>query len=64
MKRAIIFLVIAIITLCSLSSQLLALPEDAVARLGMGGVHAVTFSPDGKMLAVASYIGIISRLQP
>jgi len=58
MKRVTIFLIIAIITLCSFSSQLLALPEGAVARLGKGSIRDVAFSPDGKMLAVASSIGI------
>ena len=64
MKRA-IFFISAIIIISSFSSQLLALPEGAVARLGMNGVSksiypscAVTFSPDGKMLAVAGSIGI------
>ena len=57
MKRAIICFIVAII-LCSFPPQLLALPEGAVARLGNGGVDAVTFSPDGTMLAVASSIGI------
>jgi hypothetical protein len=56
MKRA-IFFIVAII-LCSFSSQLLALPEGAVARLGIGDVNAVTFSPDGKYLAVATDIGV------
>jgi WD40 repeat protein len=57
MKR-VIFFISAIIILCSFSSQLLALPEGAVARLGIGNVNAVTFSPDGKYLAVASSIGV------
>ena len=57
MKR-VIFFISAIITLCLFSSQLLALPEGAVARLGIGHVNAVTFSPDGKYLAVASSIGV------
>ena len=59
MKRVIISLSIAIITLFSFSSQLLALPEGAIARLGIGSVNAVTFSPDGKYLAVASSIGVV-----
>jgi WD40 repeat protein len=57
MKRA-IFFISAIIILCSFSSQLLALPEGAVARLGKGRVKAVTFSPVGTVLAVACYYGI------
>jgi WD40 repeat protein len=50
MKRAIFF--------SSFSSQLWALPEGAVARLGFGVVNDVKFSPDGKMLAIASGFGI------
>jgi len=57
MKRA-IFFISAIIIISSFSSQLLALPEGAVARLGKGSVNEVTFSPDGKFLAVASSIGV------
>jgi WD40 repeat protein len=57
MKRAIILFIIAII-LCSFSSQLLALPKGAVARLGFGVVNDVKFSPDGKMLAIAGDTGI------
>ncbi|MCX6719308.1 MAG: WD40 repeat domain-containing protein [Candidatus Taylorbacteria bacterium] len=57
MKRA-IFFISAIIIISSFSSQLLALPEGAVARLGKGSVDEVTFSPDGKILAVASSIGV------
>ena len=53
MKRA-IFFISAIIIISSFSSQLLALPEGAVARLGIGGANAVTFSLDGKYLAVAT----------
>ncbi|MDE0687471.1 MAG: hypothetical protein OXI61_04825 [Candidatus Poribacteria bacterium] len=34
------------------------LPEGAVARLGKGSIDDVTYSPDGKLLAVASLIGI------
>jgi len=59
MKRMIFFVPsIIIIFICSFSSQLLALPEGVVARLGRGSVNQVTFSPDGKMLAVASSIGV------
>ncbi len=56
MKRAILF-IIAII-LCSFSSQLLALPDGSIARLGKGSVDEIAFSPDGKILAVASSIGV------
>ena len=35
-----------------------SLPEGAVARLGKGRINDVTYSPDGRLLAVASSIGI------
>ena len=35
-----------------------ALPEGAIARLGRGRVDAVEFSPDGKYLAVGTWIGL------
>jgi WD40 repeat protein len=57
MKRA-IFFISAIIIISSFSSQLLALPNGTVARLGKGTIEAVTFSPDGTMLAVAGSIGV------
>ena len=34
------------------------LPEDAKARLSKGAIHEMQYSPDGKLLAVASGIGI------
>ena len=34
------------------------LPEGAIARFGKGGVGDIQYSPDGKLLAVASRIGI------
>ena len=34
------------------------LPEDAKARIGKGKMNAIQYSPDGKLLAVASGIGI------
>ena len=36
----------------------LELPEGAVARLGMGKINDLKYSPDGKHLAVASSIGV------
>jgi WD40 repeat protein len=57
MKR-IIIITFMLVLVCSFSSQLLALPEGAIARLGKGTVKAVAFSPDGKYLAVAGSIGI------
>lgn len=35
-----------------------SLPEDAVGRIGKGGLHEVLYSPDGARLAVRSSIGI------
>ena len=35
-----------------------ALPKNAKARLGKGGINALQFSPDGTQLAVGSYIGV------
>ena len=34
------------------------LPEDAKARLGKGSIKEIQYSPDGKLLAVASGIGV------
>ena len=34
------------------------LPEGAKARIGKGKIHEIEYSPDGKLLAVASGIGI------
>ena len=34
------------------------LPEDAKARIGKGKINAIQYSPDGKLLAVASSIGV------
>ena len=36
----------------------LCLPPKAIARLGKGGVSAVTTSPDGTLVAVLSRIGV------
>ncbi|MDE0681276.1 MAG: sigma-70 family RNA polymerase sigma factor [Candidatus Poribacteria bacterium] len=38
--------------------QQLHLPEGAKSRLGKGAIRAITYSPDGRRLAVASSIGI------
>ena len=35
-----------------------ALPKEAKARFGKGGINAIQFSPDGTLLAVGSNIGI------
>ena len=35
-----------------------ALPKEAKARLGKGGINAMQFSPDGTQLAVGSNIGV------
>ena len=37
----------------------LHLPEGAIARLGKGDIKEVTYSPDGRLLAVASALGIV-----
>ncbi len=34
------------------------LPKGAIARLGKGGVNEIKYSPNGKLLAVATYAGI------
>jgi len=38
--------------------SIIGLPEGAVARLGKGSVNEIAFSPDGKILAIASSIGV------
>ena len=48
----VIFFISAIVIMSLFSSQLLALPRGAIARLGFGDIHDVKFSPDGKMLAM------------
>lgn len=35
-----------------------ALPEDAIARLGRGRVDSLELSPDGKYLAIGTWIGL------
>ena len=36
----------------------IGLPEDAIARLGKGGINIMRFSPDGDLLAVGTDIGV------
>ena len=53
MKRLIIiFLLIIYFCLCSISAY--SLPEGAFARLGIGEINDLVFSPDGSILAVAT----------
>ena len=55
-----LFLVVAFLWLCPPPAS--ALPEGAIVRLGKGrigsGDRAVTFSPDGDVLAVATTVGV------
>ena len=55
-----ILLTLAILTIASQTA--IALPEGAIARLGKGQIsgedRSVQFSPDGKLLAVSTVIGI------
>jgi WD40 repeat protein len=45
-----------------------ALPEDAIARFGKGTVYDLAFTPDGKYLAVGTWVGLwwydVSNLSP
>ena len=41
------------------ANNTIPLPQGAVARLGLGTVHAVVYSPDGRMLASGSYDGTV-----
>lgn len=58
-KISAILLTLAILT--TISTNAIALPEGAIARFGKGSIsscdRAVQFSPDGKLLAVATSIG-------
>jgi WD40 repeat protein len=59
-KISVILLTFSILTIISTTAR--AFPEGAVARLGKGSIsgydRAVQFSPDGKLLAVATSIGV------
>ncbi len=58
------FLTLILISLLSLSNAFpqdytqSELPDGAVARIGKGGVGDIQYSPDGRLLAVASRISI------
>jgi len=58
------FLILLVVSTLSLSNTLAEdptqwnLPEDAKARLGKGTIREMQYSPDGKLLAVASGIGV------
>jgi WD40 repeat protein len=39
----------------------IGLPEGAVARLGLGWIEFVSYSPDGKWLAVGTSLGVELR---
>ena len=34
------------------------LPEDAITRIGRGGIQDTAFSPNGKILTIATYLGL------
>ncbi len=40
------------------------LPDGAIARLGRGGLRNISFSPDGRYLAIATSIGCWLYDQP
>ncbi len=60
MKRS--FSILLTFAITTISTTAIALPEGAIARLGKGEIswhdRAVQFSPDGKLLAVATSIGV------
>jgi WD40 repeat protein len=58
MKKAIFAILTVIMCFGLFSHTAFCLPEGAVARLGKGVATSVTFSPDGKILAVASFLGV------
>ena len=52
------FTIISMLFLPNTFAQEWELPKGAIARLGKGGVGDIKYSPDGRLLAVASRIGI------
>ena len=53
----IITIFIVFVTIQSIHAQtkiLKGLPDDAIARLGKGGINVIQFSPDGTHLAVGT----------
>ncbi len=66
MKKSIILLFLVFIALLmsfpfssfAVDTTRMNLPEGAIARLGKGIINEITYSPDGKYLAVAASIGI------
>ena len=52
-----LFLTITI-TLYAQDNTQVGLPEDAIARLGKGGINTMQFSPDGSLLAVGTDVGV------
>ncbi len=58
---SIITILIVFVTIQSIQAQtklLRGLPDDAIARLGKGGINVIQFSPDGTHLAVGTDIGV------
>ena len=64
MKAIQILFVISLLAAAILSNSFaqdnttVGLPEDAIARLGKGGINLMQFSPDGTRLAVGTDIGV------
>ena len=53
-------IILALMTLNSIAQAYTygGLPEGAKMRLGKGGITEIKYSPDGRMLAVATFIGV------
>ena len=58
LKSTVIFLALMLMPLASLTHAAKDLPAGTIARLGKGQLLGVHFSPDGKLLAVTSSVGI------